>query len=119
MIENAKLPLYRTLKDISGARKKNRILQYLKEMCSLLKDVLFLITNGLDELLHPLQVDLANGQSGTFQSKRERERCTQDMNKCFQQRIQNSNNKTKKNWHNNASTLNPKSNFFAAVQKYI
>jgi hypothetical protein len=43
-------------------------------MCSLLKDVVFLITNGLDELLHPLQVDLANGRSGIFQSKRERER---------------------------------------------
>jgi len=53
--------------------KKIRILQYLKKMCSLLKDVLFLITNGLDELLHPLQVDLANEWSGIFQSKRERE----------------------------------------------
>jgi hypothetical protein len=88
-------------------------------MCSLLKDVVFLITNGLDELLHPLQVDLANGQSGIFQSKRERERCTQDMNKCLQECIQNSNNKTKKKWHNNASTLKPKSNFCAALQIYI
>jgi hypothetical protein len=85
-------------------------------MCSLLKDDLFLITNGLDELLHPLQVDLANGRSGIFQSKRER--CTQDMNKCFQQCIQNS-NKNQKKWHNNASTLNPKSNFCGALQIYI
>jgi hypothetical protein len=52
------------------------------------------------------------------QRERERERHPRHGINVFSSTTK-SNNKTKKKWHNNASTLNPKSNFCAALQIYI